>query len=316
MLLSKADTVLIKKMFDEFDSVLDAAHVSPDFGTPENTMRLYLWNIEFFHENPHFLFAAGFDEVRYIQGTDRFIRFLNDPILNPGFCPKDEYALFRWQETGVWYWLNEAPFMGGEFRLYRIDEPRAGLCIPVEHVLRKIEKAVDRNDHPNVAVLSPLIWTPKAQEIETTYLQDAASGLLAALNKGQCSLSDVSWRDLENIVAELLRDRGLEIHRVVERPQGGRDLVVRGELLPGELTYMAVEVKHRPAVGVAHLRAALKASEEFPALLFVTSGRFTAGVIKEKLKHSNQLRLLLKDGTALSQMIRSYGIARHGGGYG
>jgi len=44
----------------------------------------------------------------------------------------------------------------------------------------------------------------------------------------------------------------------------------------------------------------------YPALLFVTSGRFTGGVFEEKARECNKLRLYLKDGVALGDMIKLY----------
>jgi hypothetical protein len=69
---------------------------------------------------------------------------------------------------------------------------------------------------------------------------------------------------------------------------------------------MAVEVKHRKVVDRPEVEMALHQNRRFPALLFVTSGRFTAGVLKEKALPENQLRLFLKDGDALGDLIRDY----------
>ncbi|MFL6236440.1 MAG: hypothetical protein ACJ76N_25140 [Thermoanaerobaculia bacterium] len=70
----------------------------------------------------------------------------------------------------------------------------------------------------------------------------------------------------------------MEIHIVRQRPQGGRDIVARGELIPGqEPLEMAVEVKHRPVVGRPEVQKALWQNRAYPALLFVTLGRFTGG---------------------------------------
>jgi hypothetical protein len=309
MIVSKKDIETIRKMFSEFgDFFKGRVDLTPGY---ERDKELYLWNIGFFYDNPHLLFPIGFDEVRYICGKDKFMAFLGQPGINPDWLMTEDYALFRWRKDGAWYFLHESPFMGGEFRLHRVGDVRQGLWIPADDVLRSLEVAMKHPSALECAVISPLLWTPTSQLREKLYLQESTVALLAALRENRCSLSDLTWQQLEDIVAEVLRARGLEVHRVVERPQGGKDLIVRGELLPGEITYMAVEIKHRPIVGVSDIRAALNASEEFPALLFVTSGRFTGGVVRERMKAANQLRLILKDGEALGDMIRSYGIAGH-----
>ena len=70
---------------------------------------------------------------------------------------------------------------------------------------------------------------------------------------------------------------------------------------------LAIEVKHKGIVHLDEIRSRLYANHQFPALMFATSGRFSAGVIQEKKKPENFLRLLLKDGLALSQWIADYG---------
>ena len=69
---------------------------------------------------------------------------------------------------------------------------------------------------------------------------------------------------------------------------------------------MAVEVKHRKLVDRPEVQLALYQNRAYPALVFVTSGRFTAGVFKEKLLPDNCHRLLLKDGIAVGDMVRDH----------
>jgi hypothetical protein len=86
-----------------------------------------------------------------------------------------------------------------------------------------------------------------------------------------------------------------------------RDIIARGELIPGlEPFEFAVEVKHQRVVDRPQVQLALKQNEGYPALLFVTSGRFTAGVYEEKLKPENRLRLRLMEGVALGKLIQDY----------
>jgi hypothetical protein len=132
---------------------------------------------------------------------------------------------------------------------------------------------------------------------------------MLALKREEIHLDSVSWRQLEDIVAEVLRAKGMEIHLVRENPQGGRDIVARGELIPGhEPMLLAVEVKHRRIVDRPELDKALWQNRHFPALMFVTSGRFTSGVLKEKKSPENRFRLFLKDGDALDDLIRTHPI--------
>jgi hypothetical protein len=76
--------------------------------------------------------------------------------------------------------------------------------------------------------------------------------------------------------------------------------------LSAEAIQLAIEVKHKEIVGIDEVRSRLQANKEFPVIMVATSGRFTAGVIKEKKKPENFLRLLLKDGNAVRDWIASY----------
>jgi hypothetical protein len=154
--------------------------------------------------------------------------------------------------------------------------------------------------------VSPKLWTPGSQASEKLYLQDATRSLITSVQSGQRELADVEWNELEEIVAEVLRSKGMEIHRVTENPQGGRDIIGRLELIGGDRLTIAVEVKHRKVVGRPILATALQQNKHFPALMLVTSGRFSAGVIKEAARPETRLRVSLKDGVALRDMIHAY----------
>jgi hypothetical protein len=196
--------------------------------------------------------------------------------------------------------------------LDRTNQSGARFSLSVEEFLDAISDAVRHppTEKPS-AIISPKLWTPAAQHKERLILKEATEGILKALFRGDIELRSLSWRQLEDIVGELLVARGLEIHHVTESPQGGRDLIFRGELLPGlDPVTVAVEVKHREVVGVAEVHQALSQNRRFPALLFVTSGRFTSGVYAERDRDENHLRLFLKDGVAIGDLIRMYGLDR------
>jgi hypothetical protein len=98
----------------------------------------------------------------------------------------------------------------------------------------------------------------------------------------------------------------MEVSVTPRTRDGGRDILARGELIPGEPTVLAVEVKHKGLVGIDEVASRLYRNREFPAMLFATSGRFSAGVVREKRRPENFLRLLLKDGVGLGQWISEY----------
>lgn len=297
---------------------------------------------EFFADHPHLLMPMGFDEYVSFSNWNELSKFwLLEPSTDTERAPQSLYRT----PTGQWLWLMGVPISrrdpkppgerGGdlfEFHsksslqkdfdaeertddildhiIYQIGGEPA-LMFSFQDLYRKLESIVDSWETEQKTLWSPQLWTPSAQTRERSLLTTSIGRILLALHEENISLSDVTWQQLEEIVAEILRGLGLEIAIVRGRPQGGRDIVARGQLIPGqEPLTMAVEVKHRPIVGRPDVQAALWQNRYFPALLFVTSGRFTAGVVREKALPENQIRLFLKDGVALGDMIRDYGLAK------
>jgi len=178
----------------------------------------------------------------------------------------------------------------------------------IDEILKKAVKLVDNGVLDPTTFVSPSLWTPDNQAKEKEIIQSASLPLIRAIQDEKCELESLHWRQLEEILAEILRASGMEIHAVTESPQGGRDVIARTEIVPGELMTIAVEVKHRKTVDRPLLHTALHQNSHFPALMLITSGRFTAGVIKKAKQPQNRLRLFLKDGVAIRDMINSYGL--------
>lgn len=285
-------------------------------------------SVEFFGEHPHLLLPLGFDESvgflnhdalyshLYERNVDRFDSLSEQEVEaalereaesfreeaievygrypDPGVFYK-EY-LFR-QPCGSWHWfegLQDDTFLFDEdFENRTVDE--------LFDALRKLRETPDQNPH-NLWLQK--IWTPRAQERIRIHLNDSIGELLREVKSEKKALDEIRPRQLEELIAELLRRRGMAIYVTPETRDGGRDIIARGEIIPGEPTTLAVEIKQKPVVGIADLRNALKANEDFPALMVATSGRFSAGVFEEKKRNRNQFRLFLKDGLALSQWLR------------
>jgi len=170
---------------------------------------------------------------------------------------------------------------------------------------RRIQvKAYSDQPEPRSIIL-PSLWFADKEGQEISAVTNVRA-LLKKLTDHQISLDSVTWRELEEIVAELLKSQGLQVHVTPRSHDGGRDIVARGELLPGEPATIAVEVKHKRVVGISDFERALYANRNFPALLFATSRRFSAGVISEKRQECARLRVILKDGVALGQWLSDY----------
>jgi hypothetical protein len=270
----------------------------------------------YYADHPHLIIPMGFDE---------YVSFRTKPSFKDMWFAKwldgNGQSLYR-QPSGKWFLLGSAPTRRGEDFEFDTKETVKkemehsadgflpyDLTFGLDEVFTKLYSIAGDYLPEEKTIWSPRLWTPSSQENQSIILQHNTKDLLTALKSEKINLESVSWKQLEEIVAEVLRANGLEIHVVRENPQGGRDIIARGELIFGqEPLLMAVEVKHRSVVDRPEIDKALHQNRYFPALLFVTSGRFTAGVLREKALPENQFRLFLKDGNALGDLIRDYKI--------
>jgi hypothetical protein len=175
----------------------------------------------------------------------------------------------------------------------------------LEAVLEAAWQAATTPLEKETLVVSPTFWGPYEQRRQLDAIQTTAKSVIAATRAQTLKLEDLTWKQLEEIVAYVLSSRGMKIHVVKESPQGGRDVVAYGELIPGfEPVTLAVEVKHKGVVNRPEVQMALWQNRHFPALLFVTSGRFSSGVISEGRLAENRMRLHLWDGVTLHRLIK------------
>ena len=205
--------------------------------------------------------------------------------------------------TGLWYNGPHIDKATGElcFRDANTGQVRS---VPFTDLLNACRRAVTGAEFPAVIML-PNLWRPPSAT-PSLNIANVARRLVSSLQSGDILLSDLSWQQLEDVVAEILSQKGFDIQMTARSKDGGRDIIARGELVPGEVCVVAVEVKHRRVVKVPEIRSHLQANSQFPMLLVATSGRFTAGVVREKMKPENFLRLHLRDQAAISSWIAAY----------
>ncbi|MCX5801139.1 MAG: restriction endonuclease [Candidatus Eisenbacteria bacterium] len=277
--------------------------------------------LNWLNEHPQCLIASGFRE--YVAGGN--LQF----DIHPKVVDPTPHPFFRTPE-GVWFMpghidcAQEVPWRAWTYsqilEMGRLAETRSELIDEIvdnpsvvlpsaQDIIQNLEKQVSCPRIGPATLISPQLWTPRMQREQSEQLKSCALPILIALQHQKRELKDLTWRQFEDIVAEVLRASGMEIHAIRNSPQGGRDIVARGALIPGtELVYIAIEVKHRQYVDRPELDKALYQNRQFPALMFVTSGRFSAGVIRESQLPENRLRLFLKDGVAIRDLIRAYGL--------
>jgi HJR/Mrr/RecB family endonuclease len=311
MLLTSADV-------DKFERyVHDHVEAEDDDYFPEEGS-----SVDFFGRRPHLLLPIGFDETRalvdpnsrptaytHYGDEDWFMRAAEEAAalerkygIEAVTYDFGVETIFRSASSGSWQWFEgldngELVFSGAARRKYRY---------PAEQLLAKLRQAVNYPDEFARALWLPRIWSPQYTSGDRRKIGDDVSLLLQNIRAEKQELRAVDAHKLEELVAELLRSRGYEIHLTKKSRDGGRDIIAKSDTGFGEPMTIAVEVKQKDVVGLADLQRTLKANENFPAIMLVTSGRFSAGVTREKSNPANHLRLLLKDGVALSQWISTY----------
>jgi hypothetical protein len=208
-------------------------------------------------------------------------------------------------------WLASADF-GGEEYLEFLGNLRQVLrdqviALSMEDFIAGLEvRAKEPRDKMSV-LWTPKLWTPQEQARQRLLIDASLAPHFENWKHSGICLDDLNPSEFEDLVGEVLLSAGLKIHKVREVPQGGRDLIVRGSLVPDEEPIeIAVEVKHRRTVDRPEVQLALYQNRAYPALLFVTSGRFSAGVFQEKAREENRFRLFLKDGLAIGDLVREH----------
>jgi hypothetical protein len=259
------------------------------------------------HSYPEYIFPLGCDAVRYGFDLPKKAPRQKDyckrcwPLILPFFAGQ-VIAEYR---TASGRWSSPAEVLNSCLGVTVAGRPMLSLDRWYSAIRRHNASA---GDQAADVVACGALWRPSGAPRDPHGF--GFDDLLKAVRAERLPLSAIPWRRLEELVAELLRSRGMKVHLTPYSHDGGRDIIAMGELIPGEPTTLAVEVKQKSVVGVRDLRDALWANRAFPALLFVTSGRFSAGVIRERQHGGMGLRLLLKDGVGLRQWLDSYVSAR------
>jgi hypothetical protein len=262
----------------------------------------------FLANRPHLIIPLGFDEYRAFTAQDLDAQEGGILGIERVSFDFDFESVYRKADGGAWYWLEglaheKLHFVGPGKHSGRLDDD---YNVSVSEWLATIARMRNNPDRCAKCLWLPSLWTPCHQrQVRESLAHTVPDLLLAIQNEDKC-LRDISPRELEELVAELLRSRGMDIDVTPYSRDGGRDIIARGELVPGEPTTIAIEVKQKPVVGLHDLQRALNANQDFPCLMVATAGRFSSGVVREKEQERNALRLILKDGVAPSQWINVY----------
>jgi hypothetical protein len=262
----------------------------------------------FFGTYPHLMLALDFDEYVVLEAPDKWRS--DSSLMVASEYGVDITALvyriesiYRETSSGAWYIFDGLTWPGSQTPLDGLHflGPTRTRVFEVEQWLDQLAKFVEQPDSKTRTLWLPGRWTPTSQKDRRSVLKETVDPVISALQGSGRNLRDLHWRELEEVVAELLADRGLEIDVTPRTRDGGRDIVARGELVPGEPMQIAIEVKQKAVVGLEDVQRALYANSAYPALMLATAGTFSAGVVRER--EANSMRLFLKDGMALRQWL-------------
>lgn len=311
---------------------------------PENIAASALW--AFCVENPHLFMMDHFDEHMQIPIMDEHAELvMNQMVMLSSEIPFVTLKLPRLEyrtPSGRWAGLIDLPYLEDpygnfsegflfsfnlrqalqEFSKVDLEEgidwdlilnelghslSEDAIGFPVEELIAALESRIVQPREKTAILWTPKLWTPQEQARQKFLLDTSLAPHFQNWKRSGICFEDLNPSEFEDLVGEVLLSAGLKIHKVREVPQGGRDLIARGSLIPGEEPIeMAVEVKHRRSVDRPEVQLALYQNRAYPALLFVTSGRFSAGVFQEKAREENRFRLFLKDGFAIGDLVREH----------
>ncbi|MGX2028897.1 restriction endonuclease [Methylocaldum gracile] len=154
------------------------------------------------------------------------------------------------------------------------------------------------------------IWTSKNSQAPcATYLAYSPSHLILAeklLREGRL-LSELSWRDFEKLIAELLADHGWKVTLMQGSKDGGIDVLAEKEdYLLGHLkaVWQAKKYSEKKKVQLSHLRELSAVVDITRATkgIIVTTSTLTKGAIEWIRKDT--YRLSSKDGNDIKRWIR------------
>jgi len=314
MILTQKDVDEFIEEYSDYQLDYEVSGLATMMPSEESVFRFYKW----LTNNPQVIMTAGFQEYVGAYKLPLYRSLVRKGLLSNCARPvfrefQGEWILISSVDSNAkfeWEGFSIEGLKGYQPQEDNLDEVYALASRPIccaEQVISKAQRMVHNEVYDSTVFVSPKLWTPFNQKQEKELLQSASREIIRELQAENVELRSIRWQVFEEVVAEILRSKGMEIHLVRESPQGGRDIIARGELIPGmEPLTIAVEVKHMDLVDRPLIQQALYQNRHFPALMFVTSGRFTSGVIKEARMPTNRMRLFLKDGVAIRDLIKSY----------
>src|ERR1017187_3482066 len=204
----------------------------------------------FFWENPHLLMPLEFDDFYGIDWEmAKDYEITHPQVLKSSSPPRDvseEYAqhvkktfglselwfsgvesLYRDLGSGSWCWFEG---ITDEGHLHFVGpKSKPDRYIHVDTWLDKLQSSLTRYRESTSRLWLPNVFSPLTQIQSNEAIFATIRPIPNAIKKEKKIIRDISWRSLAEIVAELLRSKGMKVEITKKTRDGGRDIIAKGE---------------------------------------------------------------------------------------
>lgn len=300
----------------EFKHKLEECIGMPEMGWGFNRVERE-WAISWLATRPFLLFPSGFNEARSFSKKNLdAVAEVKNLLMKAGADPSSSFygaieneVILRNSLDDEWYLLSDIsgrdPEDKSPLKFHFLGLNGARKNIQIADAIECLENSKEEVSS-HVSYLSSNIWIPPHIRRGDILADQVSIDLINDIKNQRCSLKEIKPRDLEEIIAELLKSKGLSVSVTKATRDGGRDIIAKGEFFPGLESTMAVEVTSTETVGIQKVAQALYRNRHYPLLMVATSGRFSSGVVKEKNLQENQMRLILSDSLTIGEWINNY----------
>jgi len=296
---------LLDKNFHEFYSlVFNSSGLDQPF---TYAMAEKEWAVDFLINNPYYFFPLGFKQSRtFINNLENQNRRKSGRITKNGFEETKEISFLQ-AENDEWFkidWILDEVVNGVPHCVLLTNLQGSEMLIQVPDLIRAVKEY-----EPNVN--QKIIWTPQnplsvTATMEVIGLETTTTELITKIKETNWIIDSIKWQDLEDILAQVYRDKGFKVIKTQRTRDGGRDLIVSGEFLPKMDLKMAVEITTQKYVDKHKVGKAILDNRDFPLIMIATTGNFSLGVRKLLESSDYQLRLKLADRDDILKWINAY----------
>jgi restriction system protein len=150
---------------------------------------------------------------------------------------------------------------------------------------------------------------PEAIANTKTIVVNLRKDIMDMLKKRPSDVNDLTWRQFEELVADLMQDKGFDVKLTPATRDGGADILATRKLGTGEELYLVDAKKYKKTrkIGVEKVRTlyGLLTHRKATKAMLVTTTSFTKDA--RELEHDHKYQLTLSDYAEVALWIQNYG---------